>query len=151
MRTPAVLLLIAGLLACGASARASADVQLAIKDGQVTLIAKDATVRQILAEWARIGQTRIINAERIPGGPVTLELVNVPEREALEVVLRGVSGYLAAQRASSGANSSMFERIIIMPTSVLRRPSPLADPPPPFTAADIRSRAARRRKRERRR
>jgi len=32
-------------------------LQLTIQDGRVSLIAKDATVRQILAEWARIGQT----------------------------------------------------------------------------------------------
>ena len=59
----------------GAGSTASAQqVQLAIHDGRVSLIAKDATVRQILAEWARIGQTKVVNVEKIPGGPVTLEL-----------------------------------------------------------------------------
>ena len=55
----------------GAATRASADVQLTIQDGRVTLLAKDATVKQILTEWARVGQTKIVNVERIPGGPVT--------------------------------------------------------------------------------
>ena len=43
-------------------------------NGRVTLVAKDVTVREILAEWARVGQTRIVNAEKLTGGPVTLEL-----------------------------------------------------------------------------
>ena len=34
-------------------------------DGRVTISAKDATIRQILAEWARVGQTRFVNAERV--------------------------------------------------------------------------------------
>ena len=63
---------------------ASADVQLTMQDGRVSLVAKDATVRQILAEWARVGQTKIVNMERVPGGPMTLELTNVPEAQALE-------------------------------------------------------------------
>ena len=51
---------------------ASADVELSIHDGRVTIVAKDATVRQILTEWARVGRTKIVNVERIPGGPMTL-------------------------------------------------------------------------------
>ena len=38
-------------------------------------------MRQILAEWARVGQTRIVNVERIPGGPMTIEL-NERDRSA---------------------------------------------------------------------
>jgi len=48
---------------------ASADVHLTMHDGRVSIVAKDATVRQILTEWARVGQTKIVNVERIPGGP----------------------------------------------------------------------------------
>ena len=40
---------------------ASADVQLTIQNGRVSLVAKDATVRQILTEWARVGDTKIVN------------------------------------------------------------------------------------------
>src|SRR5947207_8201466 len=99
------------------AAPASAERRLTINDGRVTLSARDTTVRQILAEWARVGQTKIVNAERVPGGPVTLELTNVPERQALEVLLRTASGYLAAPRAAAVANASVFDRILIMPTS----------------------------------
>ncbi len=102
----------------GAGSVASAQqVQLAIQNGRVTLVAKDATVRQILTEWARIGQTRIVNVEKIPGGPVTLELTNVPEVEALDVLLRAVSGYMTALRPMAVASLSRFDRILVMPTS----------------------------------
>ena len=40
---------------------ARADVQLTMQNGRVSLVAKDATVRQILTEWARVGQTQIVN------------------------------------------------------------------------------------------
>ena len=81
---------------------ASADVQLQLHDGRVSIVAKDATVRQILAEWARVGQTKVVNVDRIPGGPLTLELSNMPEAQALDVLLRSVSGYMAAPRGDGG-------------------------------------------------
>src|SRR5437868_14344380 len=93
---------------------ASADVQLSMRDGRVSLVAKDVTVRQILTEWARIGQTKIVNVERIPGGPVSLELSNVPEAQALEILLRSLSGYITAPRPVDAANLSRYHRIIIM-------------------------------------
>src|SRR5882762_10110447 len=37
---------------------AFADVHLTMHDGRVSIVAKEATVRQILTEWARVGQTR---------------------------------------------------------------------------------------------
>jgi hypothetical protein len=111
---------------------ASADVRLTIENGHVNLSATDATVRQILAEWARVGQTTIVNADRIAGGPVTLELANVPEEQALDVILRSVSGYLAALRATMLANASRYDRILVMPTSTGTRPSAAPPPPPTF-------------------
>src|SRR5207237_3162345 len=114
------------------AASASADVKITMQGGHVTIIAKDATVRQILTEWARVGQTKIVNVERIPGGPITLELKDVPEQEALDVLLRSVSGYMAAPRATGVANASAFDRIIVMPTSVAPRAPTGAAPPPVF-------------------
>src|SRR6476660_1076405 len=92
---------------------ASADVHLTMQNGRVSLVAKDATVRHILAEWARVGQTKIVNMERVPGGPLTLELSNVPEAQALEVLLRTLSGYMTAPRPVEVPNLSHFDRIII--------------------------------------
>lgn len=101
----------------GSADQAQADVTITISDGKVSVDAKEATVRQILTEWARVGQTRIVNVERITGAPLTLNLVQVPEAEALEIVLRSVSGYLAAPRAVTISNASRFDRILVMPTS----------------------------------
>lgn len=109
---------------------ASADVQLTMQSGRVSLVAKDATVRQILTEWARVGQTKIVNVERVPGVPVTLELVNVPEAQALEVLLRSLSGYITAPRPVDAANLSRFDRIIIMPTLAAARPATASTPAP---------------------
>jgi hypothetical protein len=112
-----------------ASPAAFADVKLSMKDGKVTLVAKDVTVKQILTEWARVGQTKIVNLERIPGGPLTLELVDVPEAQALDVLLRSVAGYMAAPRSASVANLSSFDRIVVMPTSAPPRTSAVASTP----------------------
>jgi hypothetical protein len=119
---------------------AFAEVQLSLQGGRVTLVAKDATVRQILTEWARVGHITIVNLDRIPGGPLTLELSDVPEQQALDVLLRSLSGYLAAPRPDVAANLSRFDRIVVMPTSAPPRaavsaaaPSPaFAQPPPQF-------------------
>jgi hypothetical protein len=117
----------------GAGSVAFAEVQLSLQGGRVTLIAKDATVRQILTEWARVGQTTVVNLERIPGGPLTLELTDVPEQQALDVLLRALSGYMAAPRAVAAANLSRFDRIVVMPTSAPpRAPVSAAAPSPTF-------------------
>lgn len=108
-----------------------ADVQLTMQNGRVSLVAKDATVRQILTEWARVGHTKIVNMERVPGGPVTLQLIDVPESQALDVLLRTLSGYITAPRAVEAADLSLFDRIIIMPTLAAARPAPTSAPPAP--------------------
>lgn len=124
--------LVAWLLAVSIAA---ADVRLTLQDGRVSMVAQNVTVRQILTEWARIGQTRIVNLDRIPGGLVSLEFTNIPEQQVLEVLLRSVSGYMLAPREVPAPNLSRFDRIIVMPTSVAPRavtalPPPVFQPPP---------------------
>ena len=102
--------------ALAASSTASADVRLTIQDGRVSLVAKDATLRQILAEWAKVGQTKIVNAERVPGGPLTVQFTNVPEQQVLDTLLRTITGYVTQPREIGGANLSRFDRIVVMPT-----------------------------------
>jgi len=117
---------------------ASAEVRLTIREGRVSLVATDATIRQILTEWARVGQTKLVNVERLAGAPVTLQLTNVTEEEALDVLLRSTSGYIAAPREAAASNVSRFDRIIVMPPSVAPRAiaaAPSASPtvqPPTF-------------------
>jgi hypothetical protein len=123
--------LLFGIAAWLVASTAIADVHVTMQNGRVSIVAKDATIRQILTEWARVGQTKIVNVERIPGGPITLELTNVPEGQALDVLLRAISGFIAAPRAAASANLSQFDRIIIMPTLAAARPAVAAAPVPP--------------------
>jgi hypothetical protein len=122
------------LICCGvaASARpAAAQVQLAMSAGHVTLSAQNATVAQILAEWARVGQTKIVNAERATGGPLTLELTNVPEGDAIAIILRSAGGYVLAPRRAAAATTSQSDRILILPPSmVVSAPPRVAAAPP---------------------
>jgi hypothetical protein len=100
-------------------------VTLQFNAGQVSLSAQNAPIRAILAEWARLGNVTIVNADRVAGPPVTLELTGVSERQALDVVLRSVAGYIVAPRPAGSAGSSAFDRIMILPTSAApRNPAP---------------------------
>jgi hypothetical protein len=105
--------LVLGLAAPGSAG----DVKLEIRDGRVTLDARDVTVRQILAEWARVGRTKVVNGEKIAGGPVTIQLKNVPEWQALDTLLRSVTGYMAAPRPQPASDGSIYDRILVMPTA----------------------------------
>jgi len=106
------------LLLLGAASAASAQtVSLTLRDGRVTLITQNATPAAILAEWARQGQTRVVDAERVPATPLTLRLENVAERDALDIVLRGAAGYVAAPRLQATGAQSRFDRILVMATS----------------------------------
>jgi hypothetical protein len=118
------------IVVCGLASTVSAEVQVSMRDGRVTIVATDATVRQILSEWARVGQTKIVNVERIPGGPVTLQLTNVPEQEALDLLLKSVTGYMAAPRAVVVAGLSRYDRILVLPTAAVNR-VPVVAPPTP--------------------
>ena len=124
------ILALAGCTWLALGATAAADVQISIRDGQVSLAAKDASVRQILTEWARVGRTKIVNVERIPGGPMTIELKNVPEKDALDMLLRSISGYIAAPRTPFVSDASLFDRIIVMPTSAAPSTTTSLAPPP---------------------
>lgn len=134
MRTFSTLAL-AGCVWLALGSPAAADVRISIREGRVSLSARNATVRQILTEWARVGRTQIVNVERIAGGPITVEFTNVPETEALDMLLRSLSGYMVAPRAVVIADASNFDRIIVMPTTASPRPAPSASaapPPAPF-------------------
>jgi len=116
-----------------AAAPTWAQLRLTMGDGYVTLSARDVTISQILAEWAKVGQTSIVNGDRVPGGPVTLELANLPEAQALDVILRSASGYLAAPRTIPVPSLSRYDRILVLPTSSPSR----ATTPPPASASRV--------------
>ncbi len=93
-------------------------LKLEIHDGLVTLEASTVPARQILTEWARIGGTRIVGGDKVTGAPLTLKLVAMPERQALDIILRNVAGFMAAPRQASAApGASTYDRIMILATS----------------------------------
>ena len=105
-------------------------LSLTIRDGRVTLDAVNVPVRQVLSEWERVGGVRIVNGDKVTGSLGTLRLADVPERQALDIVLRDVSGYLLAARPEGREGASTFDRILILPLSVapVRAPSPARGP-----------------------
>lgn len=105
------------LLTAWASPGLAGQVKLDIRDGLITLSAKDATLREILAEWARVGQTKVLNAERAPATPLTIELNGVPEAVALKTLLRSVAGYVAAPKTAAQTGPSAFGLIMVMPVA----------------------------------
>jgi len=124
------------LVSVGASALVSlstgtarAEVSLQLRDGRVTLSARQAPIQQVLGEWARKGRTRIVNLERVAGPPLTLELKDVPEQRALATLLRSVAGYIAAPRAVAIPGTSLYDRILILPTSTAAMAAPPAARP----------------------
>lgn len=111
------------LLCCVAPANAQA-VKVRFHDGLVSLSAQNAPLRTILAEWAKLGGATVTNAERITGTPLTLELNDIPERQAIDILLRNVSGYLAAPRPAGKPGVAVYDRILILATSTAPRNAP---------------------------
>jgi hypothetical protein len=127
MRRTILAVALSVLFALPAAAQQS--VKVSFQDnGRVTVEANQATVRAILTEWAKNGGTKVVGVERITGAPVNIKLVNVPEAQALESILRSVAGYMAAPRhVASGP--SIYDRIMIMATT--SAPPPAANRPAP--------------------
>ncbi len=115
MRLHTLVAVAAILLGCATSSSAQT-VSLQFKNGLVTLSAQNASVGQILAEWARVGGTRMVNHQRVGGAPVTLELNDMPERQALDVLLRAAAGYVVTERQGTGG-ASMLGGVVILPTT----------------------------------
>ena len=110
---------VAGLLAAAlrAPAAGASGFELSLNDGRVTIHAQEAQITDILAEWGRVGNTTIIDADELVDKTVTIELVDVPEAKALRTLLRSASGYMAAPRGALSVGVSRFDRILILATS----------------------------------
>jgi hypothetical protein len=130
MKKSLSILACAALFTFASSSAFAGELRLSIGNGRVTIVAQDVTLRQILDEWGRVGQTVVVGADKLVGPPVTLELHDVAEGRALETLLRSASGYIAKPR-SGAAGASAYDRILIMPTS---RPPAVSAVPQPFNA-----------------
>lgn len=124
MRAPILsVTLVVLLAACASEAQ---QLTLTMQDGLVTLDATNVPIRQVLTEWARVGDVTIVNGDKVVGPAVTLTMPGVSERQALDALLRGVSGYMLAARPASKAGLSAYDRILILPTSSTPPPPPVA-------------------------
>ena len=107
-----------------------------MQDGRVTILADNVPLRQILQEWARVGQTQVVNADKLSNQLISLQLVNATEREALDVLLRSANGYIAAPRATALAGAATFDRVTIFvstkaaPTQAASAAAPTFQRPP---------------------
>lgn len=110
----------------------SADVLVTFANGRVTVVASDATVREILAEWSRVGGSTFVDADKIPSNErLTIRLEDRDEIDAIDVLLRTVAGYMVSPAAGAASGASTVSRVFILPTST---PAPYVAPPP---VADI--------------
>jgi len=128
--------IVAALVLLGASSASAQVLSLEFHDGRVRLTAENVPVSRILDEWARLGGTKIVNGERVPGAPVTLQLTDVPERQALDTVLRGAAGYMVLARGTVTPGASAFDKILVLPTTsrapAAAAPAQPAPTPPQF-------------------
>jgi len=98
------------------AAQADEAVRVTFAGGRVTVIAVDATLGDILREWARAGGSRFTNIEKIPVRErVTVRLENETELRALDVLLRPLAGYAVTGRAQGARGASAIDRVLIMP------------------------------------
>lgn len=133
------------LLAASNLPASAQQVALTMRDGLVTMDARNATVRQILSEWAKVGRVAVVNGEQVTGPPVTLQLASLPEQRALDIILRGVAGYMVVARAGGApleASLARFDRVLILPASAVptapamgTRTAPAPRPAAPAPAA----------------
>jgi hypothetical protein len=136
MRSIALIMFALGSLVLCPPRADAGQLRMEFRDGTVSISAVEVPLSQVLSEWARLGQTRIVNLEKVSGAPLTVELANVPEKQALEVLLRNVPGYLVAARTVPTGGGSQFDRIVVMPGTIppaqpaMRAAAPPPQPPP---------------------
>jgi hypothetical protein len=87
-------------------------VQLSFDQGLVSITAAGVSVRQVLDEWARLGQAEVVNAELLGDRRVSLRLDHVPQAEALAQVMAS-AGYVARRRTGP-AGASDFDLILVL-------------------------------------
>jgi len=83
-------------------------------EGRMTVVADSVALRTIIQEWARVGGVRLVNPQHVSLAPVSVDLRDLPEGEALEVLLRALPGYLLQERSMESGGSSVFEKLAVM-------------------------------------
>jgi hypothetical protein len=130
-----VAILSAGLMLAGAGlgaqdaaqpGAAARKLELKFNDGLVTLRAQNVTVREVLAEWARLCDCQVIGAEKITNTTLAfpVQYVNQPEAVIMKSLLNpGIvpgsvtGGYVFVPRGPGETGASAYASIRIAPVS----------------------------------
>ena len=90
-------------------------LSLDVRDGLVSLDARNVPVRDVLRKWADETGATLVNLDKLQGGTISLQLSSVPEREALRTILRGLSGYVIMAKPEPGGDAaSLVDRIVFV-------------------------------------
>jgi hypothetical protein len=98
-------------------------------NGLVSLVATNASLRDILNEWTRKGGTPFPGAERLTGAPLTVEYPHLPETEVIGSLLRNASGYVIGARQTPSQAASSIEVVYILATSTATSSGSYSPPP----------------------
>ncbi len=128
---------VAGLALSSPRVAQAQELALAFHEGLITLDARNVSVRHLLDEWARLGNVVVVNAELAGDARVSLHLAEVPEREAIGIVLRSAGGYVAVDRGPHTGGPSVFSQILVLDEShlpaVAASSTPASSPSPSAT------------------
>jgi len=108
---------------------------VAMRDGYVTLEARDVTLHEILDRWAEVGHVTILNAHKLPASPMTLSFSHETERSALDILLRSLGGYVLSERTDPGFGARI-DRIVVVPSGGGLSPSSAVASRTPVTPAE---------------
>ena len=127
-RTAARTLLVAAAVLAAASPAVGQTPEVSFRAGRVTVTARDTPLAAILDAWERQGGSRFVDPGRLANRSISVHMVEVPEREALRVLLRSAAGYVAVPRTNRQPGASAFDRIFIMAGSGRPQAAPVPGP-----------------------
>jgi hypothetical protein len=94
-------------------------LQIAFSGSNVTLIAQNVSLPEILSEWQRRSGCVIVNADRLSRAQITIPIVfeNQPQKKVLEALLRPAAGFFLSPRTEGRPGATDFELVYILATS----------------------------------
>ena len=94
-------------------------LEISFQGSNVTLVAANVSLPDILAEWARLSGCVMVNAERLSRVPIVapIQFENQPQQRVLESLLRPAAGFILAPRKANRPGATDFEMVYILATS----------------------------------
>jgi|KBSSwiStaDraftv2_1062776.scaffolds.fasta_scaffold505022_2 hypothetical protein len=127
--TSRALAVTAAFLLCYATEAAPQSLTLTIERGLVTISAENVTLDDILSRWSDTTGLKVVSKNgSVARTPINLRLTAVPEREALQTVLRDLSGYIMGERRDPATGVVTIDRLLILTESTAPIGSTVAQP-----------------------